>query len=1373
MEKIIKRNSFKKVIIFVIVLFLACLPAIIDNTFHRATYAETNGSWIDEIDLGSYSLSGDGTEVNPYKINSPEDLAYMSKQSTVNASVLNDKYYVLTNDIDLSQHFFTPIGASDAISQIMDINFNGYNLQTQTYHSISGLVINNNSNNLGLFGHLSYSTVQNLTIAANITSGGVSAGIVAGTINSCVFNNITTNGQLTGTNNNLGGLIGTVVGYENEIINCTNNATVMSLSGSNTGGIFANALSGDLTLLNCTNNADVSGITYVGGLGSGNSNTSTVMTLENCTNNGNITSVSPNNNYFAGLVANMGISLENQINFCKNTGTIHAPNSAYVAGLVAFGKCEITNSYNTGSIVGDTLIGGLASFGVFNITGCYNTGDIESRNLGSNAIAGGLVAKLIDLATISISYNTGDIALMGDGFGAGILACFEADHLVEANPSIIIDSYNLGSAKYGFAGSSNFAIVVENGYDLSLSPISDTASITHSYIYTSGTASEIYQNLSAHSDAWGLFEGFNNTLPYLKSNLVSHVSINLNGGTNDGNYTALYVLDLFDTVSLQFNNFLKTGQTFVGFSTIQNDTESENFIPKNSATFKCSQQEYVLYVQYTLIEYNVTIQTESQFADTAQIYESDQLTVATTISLFSDKYLIATQVGTNAFAYWAIKVDTNLFQISNKQTCNLENIFTEQFLQDYPYNDVSYTFVAVFEQSWAIEIEIVSGDPSWGTLDIVIDGSSTPFNFSNPGFHVTKDVDPTQINFVLSALPYYKISQFSMSAIGDIGGDTSFDEFSFDESSMSRGVRLGSDLKISISFTKQIYHLSFVSVYEDYLETDSSLILSGNNLGFYINQTISGSSLLAQTENLDHCRFIGIKLKKADGLGYSPFLSLQSAGQPDSFLATTALLDTYLDGDGYISVFAIYQKQYKLNINQQNAQGEYGNIAVLINNLESHDFNQKLYDAGTDIKVKIAASDSCYISSIVINNTLHTGNIHVPLAEDLTITIVFEKIRYYLDIYTIDFNNSKITDIAVENLFVIDPKQDSNGTFISYDDNLYIVNNQTLEFSSHMKFIGWYFIKNGEPVGVAGDIDDNLNIIFSKTDLSELAWNNNDKNYITIVAKIINIYVLDVNLSDAQKERGSYLLEIWNETKFDDVDNLQTEFNIGSTIRLTATSNSYFSFAGFEDSYGNIIEPDTAGGQTITFVLDRSQTVSLYFDTVSFNISISKDLNAASGALSVATNTPNPESLKIGDNLAISFAPDSNLQVNSFEINGKTFEQLEADFGGQIMGNSIIINVTSAFLNWLDETDGNLNITVSTGITTTFLIILIGVLAIIIFLAVFVAIKLAGNRKKKKLLMEENLRKAKTRHGFEFKGKLQSLLDEAKNGSDNQEDNKD
>ncbi|MDR0850699.1 MAG: hypothetical protein LBN07_04455 [Christensenellaceae bacterium] len=1370
MEKIIKKQTLKQTIVFLVISLLTCLPMLLPGITDKGARAAASGLWIDEVDLGTYSLIGTGLEADPYQIGSPEDLAYMSKQSAVNSSVLNDKYYVLTSNIDLSAHFFTPIGSADAISQIMDIHFNGYNVGTNTYYSISGLTINSSVGNTGLFGYLYFSTVKNLTLSADIVSGGSNTGAVAGFMSSCTLDNITVNGQLTGTNNNLGGLVGAVTGYNNIIMSCINNATVSSQSGSNTGGIFASAISGNLMLSNCVNNGNISGVTYVAGLGSGSSNTDAVLGLTNCTNNGNIISVSPNHNYFAGLVANIGISLENQMSFCKNTGMVYAPNSAYVAGLLSFGKCQITDSFNTGNITGDTLVAGLAACGIFDIAGSFNTGNIEARSLGSNAIAGGLVGKLTDYAVIEASYNKGNITLGNDGFSAGILGCFEAIDLDLIDPIIIIDTYNRGAANAAFVGASNYHIIIENGYSLAAALAADSANITHSHIYTTGSSSEIYNNLSVNSAAWGLWNTYNDGYPYLRSGLVSEISINLNGGTADGAYTAFYVTDLFDMVSLDFNDFLKTGQTFTGFSTIQNDIYLEAFISNAAATFTATQPIHTLYVQYSLTQYNVSVQIESMFADQAGLFEADGLTPSATLSLFSDKVLISTQIGTNDFAYWAVKIGANLFQISNNPTCELADIFNEQFLLDYPYDNTSYVFVAVFEQSWTIEIEIIAGDKTWGNLDIIIGSQTTPFNFNNTGFHVTKDINPTQINFVLTALPYYKISQFSITAIGDIYHDTTIDPFDFDEFTMNRGVNLQSDLKISISFTKQIYYLSFASVYEDFAPTETSLILSGNNLGFYINQTITGSSIIAQTENLIGSRFVGLKLQQANGLGYSPFLSMQTAGQPNSFLVDNDLLDTYLNSSGRIIIVAVYQKQYQLNVSVSNADGEYGSINVLIDNITKNDFNQKYYDLGTNIKINISPSSHCYVASILINGTPHMGNINMTLNETKTVTIILEKTRYYLDIYTIDFYDQKITSLQAENLFVVDPKQDVNGTYIGYDDNLYIINSQALEYSSNMKFIGWYFVKGGVLIEAPCDIDDNLNIILGKPDLDNLVWTESGKNYITVVAKIINIYVLDMNLSETQKHRGDYAIELWNGTSFEEADKLITEFNIGSTLRITAIANRHFAFVNFEDTYGNTIATDLVGGLTITFVLDRSQTISLYFDMVAFGIQISQDLNSANGALTVSTDTSYPENLKIGENLVISFAPDYNLQVHSFEINGKTLQQIQSDFGGQILGNSIIISVSGAFLDWLDENDGQLDITISTGITTMFLIILLGSLLVIVFLALFVTIKIINNNNKKKLLTSENIRKAKIKHGLEFEGKLQALKNEAHGSPEVQDD---
>lgn len=110
------------------------------------------------------SFSGSGTKASPYQITSAAELAGFAKLVNEGNSY-SRKYFLLTDDVDLQNHQWTPIGyaASTDLFQYRSKPFEG--TFSGDGHVISNLYINSpDSNCLGLFGNI---------LAAEITDVGV------------------------------------------------------------------------------------------------------------------------------------------------------------------------------------------------------------------------------------------------------------------------------------------------------------------------------------------------------------------------------------------------------------------------------------------------------------------------------------------------------------------------------------------------------------------------------------------------------------------------------------------------------------------------------------------------------------------------------------------------------------------------------------------------------------------------------------------------------------------------------------------------------------------------------------------------------------------------------------------------------------------------------------------------------------------------------------------------------------------------------------------------------------------------------------------------------------------------------------------------
>lgn len=249
------------------------------------------------------AFGGEGTEQDPWIINTPEELLALSKMSY---EELNGKYVNLGNDIDMTGiEDFQPIGNNH---NLLELNFDGH------HHTISNLTINAYKNeSTGLFATLYNCTAQNVTLTnITINSDALNIGFLVGeTCKGLGINNVKIEGQstinadlLNGMPNNDLSRIGGIAGYAdcpigNVFVGNEVEITYIPKEGVNegyAGGIIGFAdraiLEGDIY-----SGADINGV-KVGGIIGWNSSCGTRNSTI-ITNEGNINATV----YGGGIVA--------------------------------------------------------------------------------------------------------------------------------------------------------------------------------------------------------------------------------------------------------------------------------------------------------------------------------------------------------------------------------------------------------------------------------------------------------------------------------------------------------------------------------------------------------------------------------------------------------------------------------------------------------------------------------------------------------------------------------------------------------------------------------------------------------------------------------------------------------------------------------------------------------------------------------------------------------------------------------------------------------------------------------------------------------------------------------------------------------------
>ncbi len=265
-------------------------------------------------------------------------------------------------DIDLENSQWMSIGTE---TTIFKGEFDGEN------HTINGLYINKQEENLGLF-------------KAN-----------EGTIK-----NITVKGEITGNGQNIAGICAKNYGV---IENATNYANI---TNQTTNGIKAAGIVGVLTgnkkatVINCNNYGEINTTEHAGGI-VGHAEAEGYI-IDSCHNYGKVITQGK----AGGILGSMGVddtqTYTSQIDKCINSGYVHAkgnggnPVCGGIMGSIQVGESiVISNCYNTGEIASTAYEAGSIYHGVGGILGvCYN-----------NATATTTKSK----ATISNSYNRGNI----------------------------------------------------------------------------------------------------------------------------------------------------------------------------------------------------------------------------------------------------------------------------------------------------------------------------------------------------------------------------------------------------------------------------------------------------------------------------------------------------------------------------------------------------------------------------------------------------------------------------------------------------------------------------------------------------------------------------------------------------------------------------------------------------------------------------------------------------------------------------------------------------------------------------------------------------------------------------------------------------
>ena len=337
----------------------------------------SDGAW--DGSIATAFAGGTGTESDPYQIADGAQLAYLASEVNKGQTYENS-YFVLTADIDLANHDWTPIGNSfsDALFGRTDYRLFAGNLDGKG-HTVSNISIGTESTPLesdvfGLFGatggKISNLNLDGITIygtAKNVSGriiglAGALAGSASGPIENCHVTklNLTMNTPDSGTAAAywIGGLVGALDGSQH-IEECSASGTIKELSGKGSiGGLIGElGRAAKITYSHADVALDVKPDYYgganVGGLiGKGNGKTDAETIIQNCYATGNVTGGAYTGGFAGGL---WGLNIKN----CYASGKVSQA-AAAMASFVGTDASDsnyygsITNCFTTGIVTGSS-----------------------------------------------------------------------------------------------------------------------------------------------------------------------------------------------------------------------------------------------------------------------------------------------------------------------------------------------------------------------------------------------------------------------------------------------------------------------------------------------------------------------------------------------------------------------------------------------------------------------------------------------------------------------------------------------------------------------------------------------------------------------------------------------------------------------------------------------------------------------------------------------------------------------------------------------------------------------------------------------------------------------------------------------------------
>ena len=413
-------------------------------------------------------------------------------------------------------------------------------------------------------------TANSFGVITNLYTKSVCAGLFGYVEDATISNIGISSGYIEG-GRRTGGLVGESDGTTT-ITNCYNTSNVIpSFSGTSAiaGGLVGKA-DGDLTITDCYNTSSITNTppssysffaAYTGGLvgyASGGD-----ITIINSYNTGNIRSTSSNSISLAGgLVGGADyITIINSYNRSRGSVGSSGMNSdtySRAGGLVGHASRDatITNSYNTGDVLStassDSSAGGLVGKASWDVT---ITNCYNTGNVTSNSsdysYVGGLVGDVSDGSLFSSCHNIGDISTSSSA-RVGAIAGYASSFTTFTKCYYYCEGVSGGVGGKDVSGTSENANLL--GSDIIFRSQSD---YTNTALWT--------EPFWDFDNTWKIVNNMNGNYPVLKELTEFTLTVNPNGGTWNGSSSSQNFTQNYNTIKSIANPETRYGYYFDGW----------------------------------------------------------------------------------------------------------------------------------------------------------------------------------------------------------------------------------------------------------------------------------------------------------------------------------------------------------------------------------------------------------------------------------------------------------------------------------------------------------------------------------------------------------------------------------------------------------------------------------------------------------------------------------------------------------------------------------------------------------------------------------------------------------------------------------------